>query len=103
MATAKIYYKRFKQTGSHHFCPAPGYHCPKIPLGTVNSKGPDYEVVKVVRTEGDCKHLKNRRVLISWGLNLESDKWPKIKQVLALPIAGTGQSQKHAEIVLAVA
>jgi len=96
----KIYYMRFSKTRLHHFSPAPGYNCPKIPLGGINAKGPDYEVVKVVRTEGDCKHLKGRRVLISWGLNLTADKWPKVKQVLAFDNDGI-VSQKHAEIVLA--
>ena len=96
----QVYYKRFKNVKLNHFSPAPGYNCPKIPLGSINCKGLDYEVVKVVRTEGKCKHLKNRRVIISWGLNLTPDKWPKIKQVLAFDADGI-VSQKYAEIVLA--
>ncbi|MDD5328293.1 MAG: hypothetical protein PHY02_10865 [Phycisphaerae bacterium] len=93
----KIYYKRFKRTRLVHFCPAPGYNCPAIPLGGINSKGCDYELVKVVKAEG-CKNLKNRRVLISWGLNLPASKWPKIKQVLAFDIENP--AAKCAEIVL---
>jgi len=93
----KVYYKRFKNNHLNHFCPAPGYNCPKIPLGNIGTKGPDYEVVKVVKAEG-CS-LKNRRVLISWGLNLPPEKWPKLKQVLAIDSEGicTG-----VEIVLAI-
>jgi len=96
----QVYYKRFKKTRLYHFCPAPGYNCPKIPLGGISSKGPDYEIVKVVSTEGDCKHLKGRRVVISWGLNLPFSKWPKIKQVLAIDV-DTSRPSTVAEIVLA--
>jgi len=93
--TKKIWYKRYQKP--RHFCPAPGYNCPKIPLGGINCKGPDYEMVRIVRAE-NCK-LKNRWGLISWGLNLPPEKWPKIKQVLAFNDA---HSSKHAEILLAV-
>ena len=100
----KIYYKRFSKNRLYHFSPAPGYNCPKIPLGGIDVKGPDYEIVKVVRTEGNCKHLKGRRVLISWGLNLTVDKRLKVKQVLAFEDNRNRiESQKHAEIVLAAA
>ena len=80
----KIYYKRFAHNQLYHFGPAPGYNTPQIPLGPIGCKGPDYEVVKVVEAQG-CKHLKGRRVLISWGLNLPVEKWQKLKQVVALP------------------
>jgi hypothetical protein len=93
----KVWYRRYKN--ARHFCPAPGYNCPKIPLGGIGAKGPDYETVRIVRCE-NC-HLTGRRALISWGLNLTEDKWPKIKQVLAFNV-DKAASAKHAEIVLAV-
>jgi len=95
-AQRKIFYKRYLKP--RHFCPAPGYNCPKIPLGGVNHKGPDYEVVRVVKSPNSL--LKGRLVLISWGLNLPEKQWPKLKQVLAFDIDRPGA--KHAEIVLAV-
>ena len=96
----KIYYKRFSQTHLHHFSPAVGYNTPRIPLGSIGCKGPDYEVVKVVRTQGRCKHLKGQRVLISWGLNLPIAKWHKLKQVIALPLGST-DPPRYGEILLA--
>jgi len=96
----KIWYRRYKK--ARHFCPAPGYNCPKIPLGPLNCKGPDYEMVRIVKTE-NCPLLKNRHALISWGLNLPTEKWPKIKQVLAFDIdfPNVIQDATHAEILLA--
>jgi len=92
----KIWYRRYKK--ARHFCPAPGYNCPKIPLGGINAKGPDYEMVRIVKSEG-C-NLRNRWGLISWGLNFPPTKWPKLKQVLAFDI--DRPSNKYAEILLAV-
>ena len=96
METRKVFYKRYKRR--NHFVPAPGYNCPKIPLGGINAKGPDYEVVRVLKAEG-CS-LRNRKVLISWGLNIPANKWPKIKQVIAIP--NLFPDQKFGEIVLGV-
>lgn len=98
----KIYYTRFANRRLHHFMPALGYNTPRIPLSnhlvSGPTKGPDYEVVKVVRTEG-CPHLKGRRVLITWGLNLPPTKWPKVKQVIAVPVEV--KNPEYAEILLA--
>lgn len=91
----KVYYRRYAKPV--HLCPVPGYHCPRIPLGGVGGT-PDYEIVRVVRSEG-CR-LKGMKVLISWGANLSPAKAAKIKQVLACNIDNPAQ---WAEIVLAVA
>ena len=91
-----VYYKRYVKP--RHFCPAPGYNCPKIPLGGINAKGPDYEAVRVVRAVG-CR-LRGRRVLISWGLNIPRKKAGQMKQVIALPVENPEASVF--EIVLAV-
>ena len=50
--------------------------------------GCDYEIVKVVKTEGErVEHLKGRRVMISWGLNLKkAEQKFKQGQVLAFQI-----------------
>jgi len=98
MKTRKVYYKRYQNTTLHHLCPAPGYNCPRIPLGGVGNKQPDYELVRVVKTEGDCAGLKGRRVMISWGLNITVSKAAKLHQVLAIDRDGHHSS---AEIVLA--
>lgn len=91
-----VYYKRYSKP--RHFYPAPGYNCPKIPLGSINCKGPDYESVRVIRAHG-C-FLRGRRILISWGLNLPKSKWPNLKQVLAIDV--DRPKSEFAEIVLAV-
>lgn len=93
----KVYYRRYEKP--RHFYPAPGYNCPKIPLGPIGCKGPDYEAVRVVKSMG-C-NLSSRRVIISWGLNIPASKWPKLKQVIALPF-NNGSDAQVAEIMLAV-
>ena len=92
----KVWYKRYKKP--RHFCPAPSYNCPKIPLGPMNAIGADYEMVRLVKSE-KCL-LKNRWGLISWGLNISAEKWPKLKQVLSFDI--DQPQNKNAEILLAV-
>ena len=93
-----VYYRRYSKIGSKHFTPAPGYNCPRIPLGSVNSKGPDYECVRVVKSE-NCD-LNGRAIMISWGLNLPRSKWSKIKQVIAIDVETSNATAS--EIVLAV-
>ena len=92
----KVYYRRYSKP--RHFCPAPGYNCPKIFLGSINCKGPDYEMVRIVKAEW-CL-LRGKVALISWGLNLPAEKWPKLKQVLAFDVDRPKSS--YAEILLAV-
>jgi len=87
-----IYYERFKR--NQHFTPAPGLNCPVFML-----RQPDYEIVKVTGTSGGkVKHLKGRKVMISWGLNIPVPQFGKYEQVLALP----HRHAEWAEIVLAI-
>ena len=98
MKTRKVYYRRYQNTTLHHLCAAPGYNCPRIPLGGVGNRQPDYEIVRVVKTEGDCAGLKGRRIMISWGLNIPVSKAANLRQVLAIDYDGLVSST---EIVLA--
>lgn len=96
MKQRKIWYRRYKK--AKHFSPVTGFACPKIPLGEISSKGPDYEVVRVVRSQ-NCG-LSGLPVLISWGLNIPQSKWSKLPQVLAFNY--DFPHEDIAEIVLAV-
>lgn len=95
-----IKYKRFKSAKHLHFHAAKGYNCPNLPLGKIGSDTkfyPDYEIVKVVEASDDCKFLKGRRVMITWGLNIPKEKWPEITQVIAV----NDLNSDFGEIVLA--
>jgi len=64
----QVVVKRFKR--KNHFIAAAGYNCPKFPSDNLFNSC-DYEVVKVVKTGDKMKSLKGRKIIISWGLNLD--------------------------------
>jgi hypothetical protein len=76
LAKNQIEVRRYKNWQKMHLMAAAGYNCPHYPAPLNKC---DYEIVRVVRAGSDFKNLKDRRVMMSWGLNLPLEKAKKLK------------------------